>query len=71
MGEIIKKIGELEIAGKVFDVELNAPFEPGEELSIHVQNERFRFECTRTEFLQFATLIMRAKENFDYYKNGV
>lgn len=69
MGEIIEKIGQLEIAGKIFDVELNAPFEPGEESSIHVQNKRIRFECTKTEFLQFATLIMRAKENFDYYKN--
>lgn len=70
MGEIIEKLGQLEIGDKIFDVELNASFEPGEELSIHVQNERFRFECTRTEFLQFATLIMRAKENFNHYKNG-
>lgn len=71
MGEIIEKVGQLEIAGNVFDIELNAPFDSGGEQNIHIQNERFRFECTKTEFMQIATLIVRAKENFDSYKNRI
>lgn len=69
MGEIIEKIGQLRIAGRLFDVELNEAYNTGGELSIHVQNEKVRFECTETEFLQIASLIMRANENFNYYKN--
>lgn len=68
MGEMIEKIGQLRIAGELFDVELNEAYNPDGELSIHVQNKKARFECTKTEFIQIATLILRAGENFEHYK---
>ncbi len=70
MGEVIKKVGTIRFAEEVFDVELNSPFTEGGEQLIHIQNKKVRFECNRSDFVKMATLVLRAKENFLYYKTG-
>lgn len=68
MGELIKKVGKIHIRDTEFDVELNEAEYPGLDKVIHIQNEKFRLLFTQKEFIQFSTVVLEAKDNFDYYK---
>ncbi|WP_026507434.1 hypothetical protein [Butyrivibrio sp. MC2013] len=68
MGELISKLGELKVGDEVFDVELNASATTNGEESIHIQNSKYRFECSRSDFLKIAATIIFAEKNFESYK---
>lgn len=68
MGELIKKIGKITVGGREYDIEINRPNKSGEDELIHIQNQYFRYECSKREFCMYASAILRARENFNYYK---
>jgi len=70
MGEWIRNIGELHFGNTAFRVEINEPEWKGGDKLIHVQNEKFRFVMTESEFLQIGTLAMQARENLMQYKGS-
>ena len=69
MGEIIKEVGKIHIGDDVLRVELNRGNGSEEEL-IHIQNERIRFECTRSEFNKIGATLLFANDNLASYKMG-
>jgi hypothetical protein len=70
MGEKLYVISELEYKNIKFDIELNAgSAEKKYPLHIHIQNERFRFDITESDYLQMAIAICSAKEKLVKCKN--
>lgn len=64
MGELIRKIAKVHLAGNDFDIEVNKS-PRGEKLrDIHIQNERIRIEIPESEFLQMASCLILAKKQF-------
>lgn len=70
MGELIKKIGRIPLAGSSLDVELNKPSSGGHYRDIHIQNESFRLEIPENEFLSMAACVLLAKRQFDVMKGS-
>ncbi len=68
MGELICTIGKIVLGGNEYAIEVNKPNKAGEEDLIHIQNKRFRYECSKAEFICYATSVLRARDNFLYYK---
>jgi len=61
MGEKIRVINS---SNQLFEVELNKSTYTGGPQYIHIQNERFRFCITESEFIQLAISIRKAGQIF-------
>jgi len=70
MGDMIKKVGVLPLAGTELEVELNHSARGGKYRDIHLQNKKFRLEIPEQEFLQMAACTLLAKRQFDVIKEN-
>lgn len=69
MGELIRVLGQIELSGNRFDVELNhGAAGEGSLREIHIQSERFRLAMPETEFLQLSAAVMLAKKQLEIIK---
>lgn len=68
MGDMIEKIGAVQIGESHFDIEMNHSVRGLGYRDIHIQNEKFRLEVPENEFLQMASCILLAKRQFDIVK---
>ncbi len=68
MGEKIKDLGQINIAGNEFTVELNEGYSKNEGKLIHIQNSKFRYLLSDKQFMIMATMILRANQEFHYLK---
>ena len=68
MGELLRKIGSIDINGCKFDVELNAPPARDSGRSIHIQSKSFRFELPEEDFYQMAGAILESNRQFEWIK---
>lgn len=68
MGEIIRNIKEVSIAGGKFMIELNHGTENNGLRDIHIQNKSFRLSVPEPEFLQMAASILLAKRQLELLK---
>lgn len=68
MGELIKKVGTIHIAGSEFDIEVNEANTAGGEKVIHIQNKNVRYAFKETDFIKVIALILSAKDYLSYYK---
>ena len=57
MGELLKKLGELQIGSTRFTVELNKSTHKGNAYDIHIQNDRFRLNLSERDFCRMAGRI--------------
>lgn len=62
MGEIIRVVGNINIKGENFNVELNAPISETGGV-IHIQNEKMRLEMSQRDFYKIVGSINLAKHN--------
>ena len=62
MGEKIRDIGELEVKGMIFKVEINEPIDKINGGLVHIQNSSFRMELSQRDFYEMAAAIMLAKK---------
>lgn len=69
MGDVIRKISEIQIGGATLDVELNHSTRSNGFRDIHLQNDKFRLEISENEFLQMAACVLLAKKQFDILKS--
>ena len=68
MGEVIKKLGNLNIKGHSFCLELNtSTFSEGKR-EIHIQDENFRLAIPENEFLKMAACVSLAKKQLEIIK---
>lgn len=70
MGEKIKDITQIQLGGGVFMLELNEPLGIGRERQIHIQNQKFRFECPESDMLAMLCNIIKAKKELNKIKGG-
>lgn len=63
MGELLKKYGKIDLKGRLYDIELNAPIRPKIGGIIHIQSDDIRLEMTQADFYKFVTNVNLAKEN--------
>lgn len=70
MGEKINDITQIRLGKSDFLVELNEPLAIGRDYQIHIQNDKFRFECGMGEFLQMAGGIIDAEKKLEIVKRG-
>lgn len=70
MGEKIRDIGKIKIGKVDFDVELNKATSTNGPRYIHIQNPKFRYCLTESDFYQFGSEILRAKKHFLWEKKG-
>lgn len=68
MGELLRKIGTLDMKDFQLDVELNNPSANGLERSVHLQNQKFRLEMSESEFYQVAGAILESYRQFEWIK---
>ena len=68
MGEIIKKLGNINVKEKLFDVELNEPTHLGAKREIHIQNDSFRLALSESDFLKMSACILLAKKQLGIIK---
>jgi len=66
MGELIRTIGNIKFKDRLYEVEENES--SGEEKLIHMQSDEFRLEVLESEFVQLASLIIVAGNEFDNIK---
>lgn len=71
MGQVIRKIGEISIGDKHFDIELNHSASGGNYRDIHIQNSSFRLEIPENEFLQMAACVLLARKQYDLIKGKI
>ena len=69
MGEKIKKLGEIKIHGKLYDVELNEPNILTKPNQVHIQSEDFRFEINELDFYRMGLLIKIAEQKLKKIKS--
>lgn len=70
MGEKIRDLTKVKIANESFVLELNEPLEIGRERQIHLQNDKFRFECSESEMLAMLCNIVKAEKVLKLTKEG-
>lgn len=70
MGELIRKLGEIQIGSTCFDVELNKPTQKGSLYDIHIQNGQFRLNMTEQDFCKLAAAVICGNAKLQRYKNG-
>jgi hypothetical protein len=68
MGEIIKKLGTLDLADGCLDVELNTSTTGTETREIHLQNTRIRICIPEYEFLKMAGCLLLARRQLELIK---
>lgn len=71
MGELIKTYGKVNINGKEYEVELNAPIEGDAGGIVHIQNKKSRIEMSQADFYQMVTLLNLAKKNLEIMKGDI
>jgi hypothetical protein len=69
MGEIIKVLSKTNFRKKEFSIELNKPHAKGQENSIHVQTDNFRWEMPESDFLVIALYTLKAIDNLKKNKS--
>ena len=69
MGEKIKKLGEIQIHGKLYDVELNEPHVATKPNQVHIQSDDFRFEINELDFYRMGLLIKIAEKKLKKIKS--
>lgn len=70
MGEIIRKLGEIQIGNACFAVELNKATKKGNSYDIHIQNESFRLNISEKDFCRVAAAVICGNAKIQKYKNG-
>jgi len=68
MGEIIKKLGDINIKGQLFDIELNVSTYTEGKREIHIQNKSFRLAIPEHEFLKMSACILLARKQLEIIK---
>lgn len=68
MGEVLRKIGKVNLLGVDTEVELNISSVPFNE-DVHVQNANFRYEFTKEDFLRLLGVIWEAERQLRWIKN--
>lgn len=69
MGEKIKTLDKGKLHGKIIEIELNHPTSHRGEQQIHIQNNKYRFELNKSEFIRLALTILVAEKNLKKLKN--
>lgn len=70
MGEKIRDLSEINIGGANLLIELNHSVSKKRKYDIHIQNDKFRMEFPDKDFLQLASAVLLAKQNFENLKKG-
>lgn len=70
MGELIKTLGELELGGQSFRIELNHSTSGQDEKEIHIQNDKLRFALPEAQFLQMCAAILLAEKQMEQIKGA-
>ena len=60
MGEKIKDLSCGKVGDQSLSIELNHGFGK-EALEVHIQSSEFRYSLSRSEFIKFATSVLRAQ----------
>ena len=68
MGELKEVLGKVNLGNEEYRIELNGPYNEGEEDSIHIHNNKVRFDCSKKDFFEMLSIIFFAEENLKYYK---
>lgn len=68
MGELIKKYGVLNIKGRLFDIELNAPLDADNGGIVHIQSDDIRMEMSQLDFYRLVGCVNLAKTNLLHIK---
>lgn len=69
MGEKIRVISSFGLDKGELEIELNEASIINGPRYIHLQNEKFRFGVTESEYIQIAATICKAAKYFKYNKN--
>jgi hypothetical protein len=69
MGEKIRDISEIRICDSKFTIELNEGYTADEGRLIHVQNKHLRYLINQNGFMEFASTILRAREEMLFFKS--
>lgn len=69
MGELIRNLKEIRLGQDRFMLELNEGYSKSRGQIIHIQNKDFRYVLTEKDFLHLSAVILKAKDNMDYFKN--
>jgi len=68
MGELIKKLGNVNIKGQNLIIELNeSTFSKGKR-EIHIQSDSFRLAVSENEFLKMSACVLLAKKQLGIIK---
>lgn len=70
MGEVIRKLNELQIGAERFDIELNNSTSTEGEREIHIQNPSFRLAVPESEFLQMCAAVLLAEKQLERIKGA-
>ncbi|MCM1303080.1 MAG: hypothetical protein NC305_08490 [Lachnospiraceae bacterium] len=70
MGEIIRKLGEIQIGKMCFDVEINKATQKKNVFDIHIQNESFRLCISERDFCRMAAAVICGNAKMQKYKEG-
>lgn len=68
MGEMIRKLGEIQIGNTCFAVELNKAAQKGKIYDIHIQNEGFRLNISEQDFCRMAAAVICGNAKIQKYK---
>lgn len=68
MGEKIRDITTINISNSTFKIELNEPLRIGLQRCIHIQNNKFRLECSESDFIKMACNIIVANKKLHILK---
>lgn len=71
MGDIIRKVGEISLGDKQYEIELNHSIRGINSRDVHIQNEKFRLEMPEHEFLKMAACVLLAKKQYDVLKGKI
>ena len=68
MGEKIKTLSKGKILGVNLEVELNHPPSAGQDMQIHLQSGKYRFEMDRKDYIKYALCVLVAEKNLKLLK---
>ena len=68
MGELIRKVGTINIGEQSFDVEINVSTSDRNQHEIHIQNDKARLALTEKQFCKMATCILLARRQLHQIK---
>ena len=70
MGELIRKLGDIQIGNAHFAIELNKKKKKGNSYDIHIQNESFRINISEKDFCRMTAAVICGNAKIQKYKNG-